>query len=61
MRRKSDVEVELAYAEIFALMGRVDDTIEQYVRVPRRLGIRSRAAKQLALCLLRRAHYLLER
>lgn len=61
LRRRSDVEIELAYAEIFALMGRVDDTIEQYVRVPRRLGIRSRAAKQLALCLLRRTHYLLER
>jgi hypothetical protein len=58
LRRRSDAEVELAYAELFALMGRIDDTFEQYVRVPRSWRYRLPAVKQIALCLVRRAHYL---
>jgi hypothetical protein len=58
LRRRSDAEVDLAYAELFALMGRIDDTFEQYVRVPRGWRYRLPAVKQIALCLVRRAHYL---
>lgn len=52
-------EVGLAYAELFALMGRVDDTIIEFQRTPRQWRYKAPAAKQLALCLLRRGHYLL--
>jgi len=58
LRRRSDPDVQLAYAELFALMGRLDDTVEQFTRVPGRWRYRLPAARQLALCLLRRAHYL---
>ncbi len=58
LRQCSDVDVELAYAELYSMMGQVDETIDQYRRTPRRWRYRAPAAKQLALCLLRRAHYL---
>lgn len=57
LRRRAATDVALAYAELFALMGRMDDTLEQYVRLPRRWRYRLPALKQLALCLLRRARY----
>ncbi len=60
LRHRSEPDVDLAYAEVFSLMGWVDDVMGQYARLPRRLHYRIPAAKQLALCLLRRGHYLLE-
>lgn len=59
VRRLDAAHVHLAYAGLFAEMGRVDDTIEEFTRVPRRWRYRVPAAKELALCLLRRGHYLL--
>jgi hypothetical protein len=59
VRRRSDANIELAYAELFALKGWVDETIEQYTRVPHHWRYRIPAARQIALCLLRRGHYLI--
>ncbi len=60
LRKRADADVQIAYAELFSLMGRVDDTIEQFIRMPRQWRYRIPAAKQLALCLMRRGHYLLD-
>ncbi len=53
LRKRADADVQIAYAELFSLMGRVDDTIEQFIRMPRQWRYRIPAAKQLALCLMR--------
>ena len=56
LRQRDSGAVDVAYAELYALKGWVDDTIEQYARVPRRY--RLNVARQLALCVARRARYL---
>lgn len=57
LRRRSDPDVQLAYAELASRMGRVDDTIQQFAAVPRRLRYRLPALKQIVYCLIRRVRY----
>lgn len=57
LRRLSDVDAELAYGDMYALVARVDDTIEQFKRVPLLSRHRAAAARQLLFCLLRRVKY----
>jgi Glycosyl transferases group 1/DUF based on E. rectale Gene description (DUF3880) len=57
LRHRSAADVQLAYAEMCSLVGRVDDTIEQFKRVPPHWRYRIPAAKQIAFCLLRRVKY----
>lgn len=57
LRRRSDGDVQVAYAEMYALMGRIDDTIAQLRSVPPHWRYRLPAALHLTLCLLRRLHY----
>jgi hypothetical protein len=57
LRHRSAADVQLAYAEMFALVGRVDDTIEQLKCLPPHWRYRLPAAKQIAFCLLRRVKY----
>jgi Glycosyl transferases group 1/DUF based on E. rectale Gene description (DUF3880) len=57
LRRHGDAAVQLAYAEIFSRVGRVDDTIAQLQNVPAHWRYRVAAAKQLLFCLLRRIKY----
>lgn len=60
MRSRTDADVQIAYAELFALMGRVDDTIAQFILMPHDWRYQARAGKQLALCMMRRTRYLLK-
>ena len=57
LRCRSDADVQLAYAEVFSRARRVDDTIEQFRRVPALWRCRHTAAGQLALCLVWRVTY----
>jgi hypothetical protein len=57
LRCRSDADVQLAYAEVAARARRVDDTIEQFTRVPPRWGYRLPAARHVARCLLRRVRH----
>lgn len=57
LRQHSSADVQLAYAEMYSLVGRVDDSIEQLKRVPPSWRYRLPAAGQLAFCLLRRMKY----
>ncbi len=49
--------VALAYAEIYSRSLRVDDTIDEFKRVPPRLRYRLPAAKQVVFSLIRRVKY----
>jgi hypothetical protein len=57
LRRASSADVQLAYAELFAQVRRVDDTIDQFTRGPRTWRYRAPAAAQVILCLLRRVRH----
>jgi hypothetical protein len=57
LRRRSNADVEVAYGEMYAMAARVDDTIEQFKRVPLVSRHRIAAARELAFCLLRRVKY----
>ena len=57
LRRRNYADAELAYLEMCALVGRVDDTIQQFKNVPASWAYRLPAAKQVALCLARRVRY----
>jgi len=46
--------VTLAYAALYARMGRVDDTLDQLKRLPPDPRLRLRAAKQVARAFVRR-------
>jgi len=54
LRRRTDADVQLAYAELYARERRVDDTIEQLQRMPASPRYRVLAAREVAYCLLRR-------
>jgi hypothetical protein len=54
LRCRSDADVHLAYAELFSLVRRVDDTIEEVRRLPSHPCYRIAAAKSLVWCLARR-------
>jgi spore maturation protein CgeB len=57
LRRCSNAAVQLAYAELFSRVGRVDDTIAQLHNGPSHGRYRIAAAKQILFCLLRRIKY----
>jgi Glycosyl transferases group 1/DUF based on E. rectale Gene description (DUF3880) len=57
LRCHSDAGVQLAYAEVVSRASRVDDTIEQFKRVPPQWRYRLPAASHVALCLLRRVRH----
>ncbi len=57
LRRCSDEDVRLAYAELSSRMKRVDDVIAEFQALPPRLRYRVPAAKQVALCLYRQVKY----
>jgi hypothetical protein len=54
LRRRSDADVQLAYAALSSRVGRVDDTIEQLQRMPASPRYRALAAREVVYCLLRR-------
>lgn len=54
LRRVSKADADLAYGELCALIGRVDDTIEQLKRMPPSWRYRLHAARQVAFSLVRR-------
>lgn len=58
LRRRPDPDVTLAYADLYARMGRVDDTLDQLKQLPSNVRFRAPAAGHVALSLLRRAHVL---
>jgi len=54
LRAREDTAVTLAYAALYARMGRVDDTLDQLKRLPPDPRLRLRAAKQVARAFVRR-------
>jgi hypothetical protein len=57
LRHVAQADVELAYAGLYSLVARVDDTVLQFKRVPPERRYRLPAAKHLLFCLLRRVKY----
>ncbi len=57
LRRRPDPAVALAYAEIYSRSLKVDDTIDEFKRVPLRWRYRLPAAKQVVFSLIRRVKY----
>jgi len=58
LRGREDTAVTLAYAALYARMGRVDDTLDQLKRLPPNPRLRLRAGAYVLSCLLRRANVL---
>ncbi len=54
LRRRSDADVRLAYAEVYARMGLVDDAVEVFKGLPPTLRYRLPAAPHVARALVRR-------